>query len=182
MSCSAPVSFELLVALWAGELDDPEAVEEHLFACESCAATAAAIDRLIGSLGTLVPPVLTSDQHERLAARGLKIRELTFSPGERGEAFFARDLDLYLFRLRADFAGVKRVDLEIVDTNGDVHFHVAHVPFDATRGEVLVACQQHFRSFADGFPGAPEFRVVAQDGGTRRELGAYVIKHVWPPL
>jgi hypothetical protein len=180
VSCTRPIPFETLVDLWSGDLSDSESVEEHIFACDDCAAASAQLDRLIGSLLHLVPPVLTRSLRDRLEAGGLKILEMGFDAGARGEAYFAADLDLLVFALRAELANVQRVDLDVLDgSTGQVHFAFTHVPFDASRGEVLVACQQHFRDYPGG---DPEFRIYAVEAGARRQVGSYVIKHVWPPL
>lgn len=180
MICASPIPFETLVDLWTGELAKAEGVEDHLFTCDQCAAASAQLDRLIGSLLHLVPPVLTRGLYDRLQERGLKILEKEFAAGARGDAYFAADLDLMVFSLRAPLADAERVDLEVLDGTGYVHFAFTHVPFDASRGEVLVACQQHFRDYPS--TGDPEFRVFAVQAGTRRQVGSYVIKHVWPPL
>jgi hypothetical protein len=182
VSCVEPIPFETLVDLWARELADHEAecVEEHIFTCDSCAATSAQLDRLLGSLLYQVPPVITRGLRDRLEQRGLKILDMAFEPGARGEAFFAADLDLLVFTLRAELANAQRVDLEVADSDGQVFYAFTAVPFDAAHGEVLVACQQHFRHYLH--IGDPEFRVYAVEAGTRRRVGSYVIKHIWPPL
>jgi hypothetical protein len=180
VTCADPIPFEKLVDLWTGELADAESVEDHLFACDDCAAQSAQLDRLVGSLLHLVPPVLTRGLRDRLEARGFKILDMAFEAGAQGEAFFAADLDLLVFALRAELANAQRVDLDVLDGTGHVHFAFTGVPFDPVRGEVLVACQQHFRDYEG--EGDPEFRVYAVEAGARRHVGSYVIKHVWPPL
>ena len=48
-------------------------------------------------------------------------------------------------------------------------------PWDAERGEVLVACQRHYMM---GHARAlMTFRVYAEIAGTRREVGEYVVDH-----
>jgi hypothetical protein len=180
VSCTDPIPFETLVELWTGELADAESVEDHLFACDDCADASEQLDRLIGSLLYLVPPVLTRGLRDRLEGRGLKILDMVFEAGARGEAYFAADLDVLVFALRAELANAQRVDLDVLDGTGQVHFAFTHVPFDAVRGEVLVACQQHFRDYPA--TGDPEFLIYTVEAGTRRRVGSYVIKHVWPPL
>lgn len=180
MSCAAPIAFETLVDLWTGDLADADRVEDHLFSCDDCAASSAQLDRLLGTMLEVVPPVLTPALRERLEARGMKIRDMAFESGARDEAFFAADLDLLVFALKADLTSAQRVDLEIRDATGTVHLAFMQVPFDAKRGEVLVACQQHYRDLP--VDGDPEFRIYAVEDGTRREAGSYVIKHIWPPL
>jgi hypothetical protein len=125
--------------------------------------------------------VVTRAQRDALEARGAKILEKSFAPGEPGEAFFASDLDLLVFSLRGELARAQRVDLVVADATGTVLFEFPYVPFDPARGEVLVACQQHFRGL-EAFDGDPEFRVFAYEDGHRRHVGSYSIKHVWPPL
>jgi hypothetical protein len=181
MSCADPIPFETLVALWTGELEPAavERVEDHLFACDSCAASSASLDRLMGSLLGQIPPVLSRGLRDQLAARGLKLTELSFESDKRGRFEFGADLDVVVLALRADLTDARRVDVEIADPDGNVHFSFAHVPF--TRGEVLVACQQHYRDYP--VKAAPEFRVYAvDDGGVRRRVGSYVIEHVWPAV
>ena len=48
---SACPSYESLVTLWAGELVESEgqAIEEHLFQCESCAAKTQRLDKIVGA-------------------------------------------------------------------------------------------------------------------------------------
>ena len=180
MSCATPIPYEALVALWAGEHDD--ATDEHLFECDHCAAASERLGALIGGMRALIPPVLTRAQRDQLEARGLKILDMTFEPGEYGEATFARELDLMVFTLRGDLAGADRVDVEVAEQGGPTILEYQHVPFDPARGEVLIACQQHFREMAAAYPGDPEFRVFASEGGARRHVGTYVVKHIWPPL
>jgi anti-sigma factor RsiW len=45
-------SYETLVALWAGELEDAETtvVDEHLFACDACAAATERLAQIVGAL------------------------------------------------------------------------------------------------------------------------------------
>lgn len=180
MSCASPIPFETLVELWAGECADAERIEDHLFTCDFCAASSEQLDRLLGSLLYQVPPVVTRRLRDQLEKRGFKILELAFDAGSRAEAHFAADLDLLVFAFHADFTGVRRVDMDVGDDTGATYFAFSHIPFDPERGEVLVACQQHFRHYQTAH--TPEFRLYAVDGETRRPIGSYVIDHIWPPL
>ena len=183
MTCAEPIPFETLVLLWSGELeaDAAERVEEHLFACDACAAASTRLDRVMDSLLGQIPPVLSRTLRDQLEARGLSIKDLAFESGTRGRFVFDAELDLMVLALRADLTSARRVDVEIADPDGRVHFAFAHVPFDATRGEVLVACQQHYRYHPVNE--APEFRLYAvSEDGARRRIGSYVIEHVWPAL
>ena len=176
-----PIPFETLVALWARELptDEADAIEAHLFACDECAATAAGLDHLFGTLLATIPPVLTRPLVDRLAAQGLHIKELVVTQPTGNEAVFTADLDLYVFALRADVADAERVDVEITDAAGTPRLQFMHVPFDVSRGEVLVACQRHYQAY-DSLLSAGQFKVYAHVAGKRREAGAFSIKHIWP--
>jgi hypothetical protein len=50
-------SYETLVALWAWELEDAEAtaVDEHLFACDACAAASERLAQVVGALRDEIP-------------------------------------------------------------------------------------------------------------------------------
>jgi anti-sigma factor RsiW len=54
---SACPSYETLVALWAGELDEAEAaaVDEHLFVCDACAAATERLAKVVGTLREKLP-------------------------------------------------------------------------------------------------------------------------------
>jgi hypothetical protein len=175
-----PIPFETLAALWAGELasEDADSIEAHLFSCDECAATAHQLDRLLGTLYELIPPVLSRPHVERLVAKGTRVKELQITQPTGNEAVFTPDLDLIVFALHADMAGADRVDVEMHDAAGTPHLRFYHVPFDVTRGEVLVACQRHYEAY-DSLLGAGRFKVFAYTAGQRREVGSFAIKHVW---
>ncbi|NUP05571.1 MAG: hypothetical protein HOW73_05875 [Polyangiaceae bacterium] len=184
MKCATPIPYPDLVALWVGELapDAAATFDEHLFECDECAAASDALGRLIGAARTIVPPVITADKRAELAARGLMVRDLAFEPDTEGEAYFAPEIDLMVFALRGDLSKAERVDVDIHDPEGNLLVELLAVPFDAARGEVLVACQQHFRRSPEAHRDAPAFRVYATEGGARRQVGSYVIDHIWPAL
>ena len=52
---------------------------------------------------------------------------------------------------------------------------MSHVPFDAERGEVLIACQQHYMGV---FPPMSWFRLFAVENEDKRSLGEYIVDHV----
>jgi len=52
------------------------------------------------------------------------------------------------------------------------------VPFDAEAGEVLIACQRHYRAmFPDGVDG--HFIVHSVEDGRRAQVGKFFVEHVW---
>lgn len=179
---SACPSCETLVALWAGELDESgaAAVDEHLIACDSCAAATQRLATLVGALREKVPFVISHAHRERLVAAGARIdvTELDPSPDRTAtkSARFAPDVDVLLFALRGDISNADRVDVEIASPTGEPRYLLEDVPFNRKRGEVLVACQRHYEGM---FPGDPIFSVHAVEAGKRRVVGDYVVQHVW---
>jgi Putative zinc-finger len=179
--CATPTSFETLVALWSGDLspEDAEAVETHLFSCDSCSEASDGLGRLVTGLREFVPPVISHRLRDRLAARGMRMRQTPVQSGVPAEARFTSDLDLLVHVLKGDLSRAQRVDVEVMDGQKTAtFFHFQHVPFDPGTGEVLVACQRHFEHMAEP-AGDPVFRVLAFEGGVRRQVGDYFVRHHW---
>lgn len=176
-----PISFETLVDLWAGELSGTELdrLEEHLFSCDTCAITSDQIARLVGTMHELIFPVLTRAQIEQLVARGLHVDEVPVVQARGHVARFTPEVDVIVLAMRADVRDAQRVDLEFLDPAGTMHLQFLNVPFDASRGEVLVACQRHYQQYQGAMTDEPWFRLVAHIGGERREVARYAIKHVF---
>jgi hypothetical protein len=69
------------------------------------------------------------------------------------------------------------VEVEIFGPGPEPLLDVPHAPFDAARGEVLIACQRHH---VDLFPRRIRFRVWAVVEGERRPAGEYAVDHLLP--
>jgi hypothetical protein len=176
-------SYEKLIALWAGELDDSEAaaVDEHAFACDSCAAVMDRLAKIVSALREKIPFVISHAHRNRLVTAGTRVHvtnvDPTLDPTERKSARFTPDVDLLVFALRGDVSKADRVDVEIASPTGDPRYVLEDVPFDRKTGEVLIACQRHFEGM---FPaGDPIFSVRAVEAGKGRTVGDYVVTHVW---
>jgi hypothetical protein len=179
-TCASPLAFETLVALWAGELPEAQtaAADEHLFACEACSAASDRLGKVVTGLRGLVPPVLSHALRDRLASQGMRLRVTNVQPGVEATAHFTRDVDLLIHVLHADLSRAARVDVEVLAPDGEPRVALEQVPFDATKGEVLIACQRHYEHMLP--PGVdPIFRVHAFEAGERRRVGDYLVIHVW---
>jgi hypothetical protein len=178
--CAAPTPFETLVALWSGDLspEAAEALEAHLFSCDACAAASERLGNVVSGLRELIPPIISHAHRDRLAAAGMRLRHTAVEAGVDAEAHFTADLDLMVHVLKADLSRADRVDVEVLNTQGTVHIEFPQVPYDRQGGEVLLACQRHFEHLTVP-PGDPVFRVHAFEGGVRRHVGNYFVRHHW---
>lgn len=148
MTCANPIAWATLVDYWAGDLDDAETarIDEHLFGCGDCTAESARVAAVTQALRAAIPMVLLRSAVDRLRARGARVRENGFTPGDRREVDFAADTELLIHRLGGlNLAGAERVDLRITsESTGAVVSTVDGVPFDPAEGAVFVACQRHY--------------------------------------
>lgn len=168
-----------LVDYWAGDLgaDAEAAHEEHLFGCEVCSRLSARVAAVTETLRSQIPPLLSPEALASLRARGLTIIENSMQPGERRVVVFPKDADILLHRLGGlEFEGAARVSFEIrSESSGTIIAAVEDAPLDRARGELLVACQQHFRAYPA--EAVAEVRVHAANGGVR--VSTYTILHRW---
>jgi Putative zinc-finger len=176
-------TYETLVALWAGELDEAEAavVDEHLFGCDACAAATERLAKVVETLREELPFVISHAHRDRLEAAGTRIAvtdlEPTLDPTLRRSARFTPKVDLLVFTLHGDLSRADRVDVEIASPTGERRHVLEDVPFDRKTGEVLIACQRHYEEMFS--TGDPIFRVHALEAGERRNVGEYTVTHVW---
>jgi hypothetical protein len=178
MSCSSPISWEDLVAYWAGDLAPAEAnrLDEHLMSCGACSAESARVSAIVEALRTVIPPVVTRAALGNLRARGLRIAENTFTPGERKSAVFPPGIDLLIHRLAGlDLANAQRVRVTVrVESTGEVLIEVPNAPFDVHE-DILIACQRHFATM----PPDTVFEVRAIEASGAERTAVYTIPHVF---
>ncbi|HWB82208.1 MAG TPA: zf-HC2 domain-containing protein [Nannocystaceae bacterium] len=179
MSCTSPIAFEVLVDYWAGELSDEavERIDAHVMGCASCAAESEAVERIAAACRFRIPPVISADQLDALQREGLVVAENPCTPGARKEARFEPDVDLLVHRLGGlALAGATRVRMVVrSESSNVVMLEDDFVPFDRTRGEVLVACQRHFAAF----PPDVVFEVFAHDDTGIVSSARYLVPHVF---
>src|SRR6185295_13820099 len=82
----------------------------------------------------------------RLRARGARVRQNEFAPGDRREVEFSSDVDLLIHRLGGlDLAGAERVALRITaESTGALIGETDTATFEPGEGAVLIACQRHY--------------------------------------
>ena len=175
--CTTPASFPSLCDYFAGDLPEAEqeALELHLLGCASCAAEAERVSGLTEALRASIPPVVGPEHLARLRQRGVRIVDNPMQPGEVKDVVFPRSAEVLLQRLCGlSLARATRVSLRLsAEHGGATMLELAEAPFDRVRGEVLVACQQHFASF----PHAVVLEVRALDDDGREHGARYVVHH-----
>ena len=165
-------------AAWVlGELEpaDEQAFEEHYFACAACEARVMQIQHVLRTLHQSLPPVLTVERRRALEGRHTTIQSVPVKPGERAVIHLGPSAPIGLWVMSADLSEASRVDFEGSSPDGEVFLSIADVPFDRERGEVVLACQEHYRNL----PGPTEMHVqltATSADGTKRATD-YVLDH-----
>jgi hypothetical protein len=182
VTCAAPIGWDDLLDYWSGDLDAAASadVEEHVFACERCAARLAEVESIAesvrrvtaaGRFRAAVAPSLV----DLLAARGLRIRTYRPRLGETIPCGAARDDELLVVRAAVDLRGVTRLDLVACDEAWQPRERQVDVPFDRARGEVVLAERVDLPELAS--PQVFRIRLLAVDAGGERELGTFAMAH-----
>ena len=181
MTCANPIAWATLVDYWAGDLNDAETavVDEHLFGCADCTAASARVAAVAQALRSAIPPVVLRSAVERMRARGARIRENGFAPGDRREVEFAADAELLIHRLGGlDLTGAERVDLRITaESTGALVSAVEAVPFDPAEGAVFIACQRHYADLPHDTVMSLSIHPTGAAAGAPPRTATYTILH-----
>ena len=126
-------------------------------------------------LQATLPAVLTTARRKRLEASEPRPQAVDVRPGETASIRLASDAPVGFWVMHAPLAGAERVDFEARDGDGNPLFTLSDVPFDAERGEVVLACQIHYRTL----PGIGKMHasLVATDSRGSHQVGEYVLDH-----
>jgi hypothetical protein len=178
--CASPLAFPVLVDYWLGEIEDAQAIEEHLLGCEHCSGRLewlAALDEGIRAVFRrgAVHAVLSRGMVQALKGQGLRLREYRVAAGASVQCTIGAADDFVLSRLEAPLSGVRRLDLEVLDAAGEARSRLEDIPFDPAAGEVLMLpAAAHLRKQ----PAHVErLRLVAIEEDARRALGEYTFVH-----
>lgn len=168
---------ETVVAWALDELARPaaEPFEEHYFECDRCFQRAQHVHRLVAELDASLPPLLTKKRREDLTRTEPKLRAVSVKPGEHATLHLGGGSQYGLWVMQAPVANATRVDCEARDAHGELIFAHQDVPFDAARGEVVLACQTHYRAL----PVTTEFqvRLSATDRTGVQQVTEYFLDH-----
>lgn len=180
--CAAPIGWARLVAYWFDDADSAEAarVDEHLLGCDHCGCV---LDQII-ALGNGVRHAFAAGQigvfittafAERLAKRGLRLRNYRVAAGGSVDCSVDPDDDLVLGRLQVPLQGVRRLDLLSHWSSGPPDQRAEDIPFDAAAAEVVVVPPlAHLRRMPAH---VQRISLVAVDESGERVLGNYTFVH-----
>jgi hypothetical protein len=188
-----PIALEDLLAYQLRELDEAasEAIEEHLFTCDSCTARLEQIQRLEtavhGAVGRgEVMAGLTVEMLESTEKHGMQIRTYALAPGESVACTVAPDDVFVAMRLRVPASEVDSLpaaDLQIETTSladGAMSAELRRdCTVDRTHGEVVVMLP------GDMLRALPRSRVLVtmRRPGQTSGMGEYLFDHTpWERL
>jgi hypothetical protein len=184
MNCELRLDPAVLSDYWLGALEasEEDSVEEHLFACEQCAARMGEIIALaegvrrVAQEGSLM--MVVSDAFlERAKENGARVREYALPAGGSVQCTVTAEDDLLIGRLEADLhSAAKRIDLSLCDPSGAEQFRLSDIPFAPDTGGVV--WQQSIR-FAKAAPTSTMVaRLLAVDEkGAESVVGEYTFNH-----
>lgn len=176
-TCPAPLSWEELVAYWAGDLDGAETdrVDEHLMGCDVCSATSGRIAAVTEGVRGMIPLFLSSERVAALRASGVRFVENSCVATVTKPALFPVGADVLLHRLGGlDLANATNVGITVtLEDTGQVLLDEPQIPFDAAAGEVLVACQRHLGEE----PRTVFFDVRATDASGTSTVSRFAVPH-----
>ena len=178
--CIAPIPFAALVEYWFGELapNEEERMEEHLLACAKCSERLGDLAELGAGIGSAfrsgaVWAVISPAFVQQLKQEGLRLREYRVAPGGSVNCTISATDDAVVSRLQASLEGATRVDLVLLDEQGQGR--LADIPFEPAAGEVL------FCPSAASLRKLPAhtamFRLLAVDEAGERPIGDYTFIH-----
>lgn len=181
MSGCSRISLADLGDYAAGDLAAAEAaaLEEHLFACDACAARAAAFDATVCGIVAAVRSgevdgFVTDAILNRLSRDGVRVRSFTLSPGAVVPCAVWDGDELMALRLLGDFGEATEVTL--VQRQAGIEISRISAPLGpGARGEVIVATPA---SLARQLPVVElDLVLTARTGDHERPVGEYRLVH-----
>jgi hypothetical protein len=178
VSCNeqAPPTLETIAAWCLGELDaaGAELFEEHYFTCDGCFQRARRMQDLIEQLRASLPPILTAERRRALEG-SQPLRAVRVAAGARATLHMSANAPLGIWLMQAPLEQLTRVDFEARSREGALMFALSDVPFDVQRGEVVLACQVHYRAL--GLDQEMHVRLTGTGPSGRHAIGDYILDH-----
>ena len=183
MKCTNPIDAAVLADYWLVALAHPEeeAIEEHLFMCDTCGVRLRQIIalaegvRMIAREGSL-RMVVSDSLLQRAAEEGLRVRQYTLAAGGDVHCTVTAEDDFLVARLAANLTGARRIDLCLCDELGAEQVRLPDIPVSSGAGEIIY---QESITLAKQLPTMRMIvRLVTFDeAGGERLLGEYTFHH-----
>jgi len=180
--CQSPLSWEDLLAYWLGELE-PTAeagIEEHYLGCGQCSRRLARLVALAREVQAAarqsdVAMVISDRFVRRLSEDGMRVREYRVPRNGSVDCTVTPDDDFVVGRLEAPLAGVQRVDVVTLGSDGAIQAHQQDVPFRPESGGVVLSPSINMlRALPDC---VMRFRLLAVGADGESTLGDYTFNH-----
>jgi hypothetical protein len=103
------------------------------------------------------------------------VRAVRVAAGARASLHMSASAPLGIWVMQAPLDEVTRVDFEARSREGALMFALNDVPFDVGRGEVVLACQLHYRAL--GLDQEMHVRLTGTSSRGRHAIGDYILDH-----
>ena len=178
MKCHLSISPDDLARFWLGDLDERDAatLEDHVFECTACHEVILGFAEIANGVRVAIsfdrlPPLPTPERLAELRASGMRLVVLNVAPGDVVTRHMDLEVDGIVYLLHAPLSAVAEVDLEICSPAGERFLLVPSVPFDRTKGEIVLACGRHTAQVV------PESLIRLFDGKKKNLLAEYRLVH-----
>ena len=181
MSATAHVSAARLLDYYVGGPEPgDDAVEEHLFGCAECSAVVIDIHRMAAAVVGLVRAGELSSGGttallNRMSRDRLNVRHYAIEPGETVACTVAADDDFMAGRFVLPAGEFPRIDMRILDGDGQELYRVDDIVVDARQREAILFIPA--RPVQQEGSGVTHYVLVVPHQDGERELARYSMDH-----
>ncbi len=163
-----------------GAPEDESGVEEHLFACARCGEVLDDIHRLGTSIVALVragevSSGATTALLNRMSRDRLNVRQYTIAPGQTVACTVTAADDFMAGRFVLPAGDFERLDMRVVDSNGQELMRVNDIVVDVQNHHAVVFFPA--RPVLEEESALTHYVLVVPDGSGERELSRYSMDH-----
>jgi hypothetical protein len=182
-TCHAPVDSAVLADYWLGLLlaAEEEAVESHLFECDTCGDRLRSMIEIAEALRALARSgalrVILGDTFlHHVEQTGRRVRQYDFAPGQTVPCTISADDDLLVARFAVELSEAERVDLSFHDPQGVERGRMNDIPVRRDDRHVIFQESTTFAKTAPSSSMVARLLAVGADGDERL-LGEYFFQH-----
>ena len=184
--CRTPLDLSDLATWWTEDLPAGEGdrIEEHLFGCGECAASAERFAALAGAIRALardgsIRVIVGASWLERVADEGLRVREYRLRPGGSVACTVTPEDDFVIARLAVDRHEAVAVDLSWCDAEGHELERLRDLPLREDADEILWVQEMDWLRALGVSTGVA--RLIARSAEGEQVLAEYTFNHTPSP-